>query len=99
MRSIRPARVALVALCVLTGVWLILPTLVALPVSLSGTRSFQLPPQGWSGQWYEKLFADPRWMESLSNSLQIAVLTTVVATVTGTAAALALDRSTFRGRT
>ena len=57
-----------------------------------------VPPQGWSGQWYENLFADPRWMDALRNSLVIAALTTVVATTVGTAAALALDRAGFRGR-
>ncbi|GAA0895722.1 ABC transporter permease [Pseudonocardia zijingensis] len=92
------ARRLLLAGCVLIGAWLVVPTLVAVPVGFSGTRAFVLPPQGWSLQWYENLFTDRRWWDATRNSLVIALLTTVVATVTGTFTALALDRSEFPGK-
>jgi putative spermidine/putrescine transport system permease protein len=98
MSGIRPGRVALVAVCVLIGVWLVLPTLVVLPVSFSGVRSFALPPPHLSTQWYVNFFADRAWLDALATSLVVAGLTTLVATSIGTLAALALDRAGFRGK-
>jgi putative spermidine/putrescine transport system permease protein len=97
--GVRPGRAVLVAVCVLTGLWLVLPTLVTLPVSFTAVRSFALPPQGLSTQWYGNLFTDRRWLEALVNSLVVAGLITILATLVGTLAALALDRAGFRGRT
>lgn len=98
MRRPRAGRVALVAVCVLTAMFLVLPTLVSIPVSFSETQAFVFPPQGFSGRWYQNFFTDARWLDALRNSLVVAALTTVVATVLGSLGALALDRSTFRGK-
>ncbi len=66
--GVRPGRVALIVVCVLTGLWLVLPTLVTLPVSFTAVRSFALPPPGLSTQWYSNFFTDRRWLEALTNS-------------------------------
>lgn len=47
---------------------------------------------GFSLQWYERMFANEQLMNSLQNSVIIALISTTVATVLGTAAALSLDR-------
>jgi putative spermidine/putrescine transport system permease protein len=96
--GVRPGRVALVVVCVLTGVWLVLPTLATVPLSFTSVRSFALPPEGFSTRWYSNFFSDDRWIAALSNSLIVAALAMVLATVAGTLAALALDRSRSRAR-
>jgi putative spermidine/putrescine transport system permease protein len=98
VRRAGPGRIALVAVCALTGIWLVLPTLVSLPVSLNSVRSFVLPPRDPSLHWYANFFTDPRWLDALGNSLVVAGFTTVIATACGTLAALALDRSRWRWR-
>jgi spermidine/putrescine transport system permease protein len=47
---------------------------------------------GFSLRWYERMFQNEQMMRALRNSLQIALISTVIATMLGTAAALALDR-------
>ncbi|WP_406386061.1 ABC transporter permease [Streptomyces sp. NBC_01618] len=91
-----PARIALWAFSVLVGFWLIAPTLVVIPLSFTDKASLVFPPTGWSGRWYTNFFTDPRWTEALFSSLQVGALVAVVATVLGTAAAIALTRSGSR---
>jgi putative spermidine/putrescine transport system permease protein len=98
VNGVRPGRVALVAVCVLTGLWLVLPTLVTIPLSFTSVRSFAVPPDGLSTRWYSNFFGDERWLAALGNSLTVALLSMVLATVAGTLAALALDRSRARSR-
>lgn len=52
---------------------------------------------GFSTTWYANIFDNPEVWDALQNSLIVAAISTVVATVIGTAAALALDRYRFRG--
>ncbi len=47
---------------------------------------------GFSLKWYGELFRDTETMEALKNTLIIAVLSSVVATVVGTAAAIGIDK-------
>lgn len=84
---------------VLVGTILVAPTLVVIPLSFAGTRSFVFPPEGWSLRWYANFFADPGWRGALVTSLQIALAVAVLATVLGTAAAFALDRGRIPGTT
>jgi putative spermidine/putrescine transport system permease protein len=98
MKRVRPARVVLIAVVALTALWLVLPTIVAIPVSFTEVRSFSLPPRGFSTEWYANFFTDSRWVGALTNSVIVATCTTLIATTVGTLAALALDRSELRGR-
>lgn len=95
---VRPGRMLLVAVCSLIGMWLVLPTLVAVPVSFTPVRSFAVPTESPSIRWYVNFFTDQRWLDALRNSLVIAASTSVIATSVGTVAALALDRARGRGR-
>ncbi|WP_395105537.1 ABC transporter permease [Actinomadura sp. SCN-SB] len=83
---------------VLVAAVLVGPTLVVLPLSFTGRRSFAFPPSDWSLEWYRTLFTDPSWRDSLLMSVQIALAVAVAATVLGTAAALALDRGRLPGK-
>ena len=78
--------------------WLVLPTLVIVPISFNAAPSLDFPPKGWSLQWYEKFFTDPTWLRALGNTIQIALLTTVAATTLGILAALGLAKLRFKGK-
>ncbi len=47
---------------------------------------------GFSLEWYESMFANDPLLQSLRNSVIVALVATVVSTVLGTAAAIALER-------
>ena len=83
----------------LTVLYLISPTLVIIPMSFTESRILSFPPQGFSVEWYERIFTDPQWSTALVSSAQVAIVTTILATVLGTLAALALTRGRFPGRT
>ncbi|WP_244618838.1 ABC transporter permease [Rhizobium sp. 18065] len=72
--------------------FLVLPTLMILPMSLSTSTHLQFPPEGLTLDWYMAFFADPDWMAATWFSLRIAVATSLTATVIGTMAALAIER-------
>lgn len=86
------------AFAVLIMLWLIVPTLVIIPISFNEASSFNFPPRGFSTRWYENFFTDRGWLKALSASFQIAILTTIVATATGVLAALGLAKVKFRGK-
>lgn len=72
--------------------FLLLPTLIVIPMSLSEMDYIEFPPSGLSLKWYHAYFSDPDWMAATWFSLKIALATTATATVTGTMAALAIVR-------
>jgi len=53
---------------------------------------------GFSLDWYLKLFQDEAVAQALLNSLIVAALSTLIATVIGTMTAFALERYSFRSR-
>jgi len=71
---------------------------VFLPVVILVQYSFQdglvpVPPfRGFSLRWYEAMFADRKLMEAMGNSVVVAVLSSLVATVLGFLAAWGLAR-------
>ena len=91
-------RGALWVFCGLVALWLVAPSLIVIPLSFTDKPTFTFPPTGWSTQWYASFFSDPGWTSALLASLKVGLLVVVVATVSGTAAAMALSRSAFRGR-
>ena len=72
--------------------FLVLPTLIIVPMSLSKTSHLQFPPQGITWKWYAAYFRDPDWMAATWFSLRIAIATSATATMVGTMTALAIVR-------
>jgi putative spermidine/putrescine transport system permease protein len=97
-RRIGLSGIVLRAWAVLVGAWLLAPTLVVIPLSFAGTKTFSFPPSSWSTQWWNSLFTDPEWADAIAHSFQIALVVAVVATALATAAALALTRGRFPGK-
>jgi len=82
----------------LTLAYLILPLLVIVPMALTSGTMLTLPTPGWSLRWFDNVFADPRWISALQNSLVIGIGSTVLAVVLGTPAAIGLAWGRFPGR-
>ena len=78
------------------GLYFILPTLFVIPMSFSSAATFQFPPRGFSLRLYQNFFTNPVWLASLRNSVLVALLAALLATVVGTAAALGLHQLTGR---
>ncbi|WP_246694295.1 ABC transporter permease [Mesorhizobium sp. M2E.F.Ca.ET.209.01.1.1] len=72
--------------------FLLLPTLIVIPMSVGTSPYIEFPPRGLTFKWYEAYFSDPDWMAATWFSFRIAVATTFTATVIGTLAAVALIR-------
>jgi mannopine transport system permease protein len=75
--------------------FLILPSLLVVPMSFSATTFLRFPPSGFSLRWYEAFFSDPGWVDATLFSLQIALMTTVTSAVIGTMAAFSLVRGSL----
>ena len=83
-------------LAVLVYLFLYAPIVVLAVLSFSASRL----AASWGGftlDWYFKAARDPAVLASLRNSLVVGVSASVVATASGTAAALAIHRHKFRG--
>lgn len=93
----KPFRIILGLFCLLVAIWLIMPTLVVIPMSFNDKKSLAFPPSGFSWQWYANFFTNPEWSNSLLNSLKVAGIVAIVATFIGTLAALGLSRMKHSG--
>lgn len=76
--------------------YLILPTLFVIPMSFGADAAFNFPPKRFSLRLYKNFFTDPVWLDSLRNSLLVAALAALLATVVGTSAAIGLFHLTGR---
>jgi mannopine transport system permease protein len=80
-------------------VFLLLPTLIVLPMSIGESPYIEFPPKGFTLRWYVEFFGDADWIGSILFSLRIAIATTAAATVIGTLAAFAMVRGRLPGST
>jgi putative spermidine/putrescine transport system permease protein len=83
----------LLALAWLVVGFLLLPTLVVFPVSLTDTPYLALPHAGLSLQHWQALITSRRWAGGLGDSLVIAGLSTALAVLVGTLCAIACWRA------
>ena len=77
--------------------FLYLPILALVVLSFNDNRLVGV----WGGaslRWYRELAGDMAVLGALRNSLIVAVVSTIIATALGTAAAIALERYRWRGR-
>ncbi|MBL9059462.1 MAG: ABC transporter permease [Mangrovicoccus sp.] len=88
IRSLPRFWIHLLGLCVL--LFLVGPAVLVIPMSVSGGTGLAFPPQDLSLRWYRDLFASREWQLSAWVSLRAALLTAIVATPLGTAAAYGL---------
>lgn len=82
----------------LTYAYIYIPILILVIFSFN-TQKINVRWEGFTLHWYGELFRDQQVMLALKNTLTIAFVSTLVATVIGTLAALALQRYRFPGYT
>ncbi|BBK32431.1 putative spermidine/putrescine transport system permease protein [Stella humosa] len=90
------ARLWLYVVAVLVMAFLVLPTLIVVPMSFSASQYLEFPPREWSLRWYRSYLDSPEWMQATATSLKAAFLTMLVATPMGTLAAYGLFLSRMR---
>jgi len=93
------ARLAVRGVMLAAVLFLLLPLLVACVLSFDA-RSFlgPFPPPTYSLRWYRAFLDNPAYIDGFWISLQLAAVAAALATVIGTAAALALADPRLRGR-
>jgi len=80
-------------------VFLYFPIVVLIIFSFNDNRSTTLPLRGFTMKWYEQFLNNGDMLEAIRNSLYVATSATAITLLIGTAAAFALDRVAFPGRT
>ena len=83
--------------CGLVLLFLIAPLFVVIPISFSSAKYLTFPPEGFSFQWYQTFFGSTEWLRAALNSIKVAAMTSVLASLLGIPTALALTRHKFRG--
>lgn len=86
--------------CTLIYLFLFLPIVVIVTNSFNATST--KPYLTWKGftlEWYGRLFENSGLLESFGNTILIAVISTLLATIIGTLAAVGMYKYKFRGKT
>jgi putative spermidine/putrescine transport system permease protein len=86
-------RVVFAATAVFAMVFLVAPTIVVLITSFTSSESLKFPPPGFSLRWYYALLDADQMQRAAWNSLVIAVWTTLISVVLGTAASIGIARA------
>ena len=89
-------RVAALAWAILG--FLVLPSLVVVPIAFGNQNVIQFPPQEFGFVLFQRFFNEAGWVASALVSLRVAALTTALALAVGVPAAYALSRGRFPGK-
>jgi len=82
---------------ILAYLYLYLPIFFLILFSFN-TSKFSVQMEGVTLKWYGDLLKDKAIWEATRNTLIVAVTSTIISTIIGTAAAIALHRYNFRGK-
>lgn len=82
--------------CWLVIAFLVLPTLLVIPLAFTSSQFLQFPPPGYGLSWFETYFSSPLWIQATIRSFMVAFVTALAATAIGGFAALALANSRTR---
>lgn len=82
----------------LVALFLLLPIVIAAVLAFSSGERLQFPPPGLGLRWFAVALGNAQFMDGLLRSVIIASSSTVLGTVAGTAAAIALNHYRFIGR-
>jgi len=88
--------VAVVAWLVL--IFMIIPSLVVIPMSFGDRNEFSFPPESLSLFLYKQFFFESTWMTTAAQSFKVALLTTAFSLVLGVSAAYGVVRGNFPGK-
>lgn len=77
--------------------FLLAPIVVVIIASFSDRPYLVFPPKGFSFRWYSQFFESHEFVDALTLSIQLGLLTTVISSLVGVLASLALVSLRFRG--
>ena len=78
--------------------FLLVPSLIVIPVSFGTQHEMRFPPREFSVELYRIFFSSTAWTGPLLQSLKIALMATALALVTAVPAAYGIVRYEFRGK-
>lgn len=78
--------------------FLLLPSLIVIPISFGNPGQIEFPPRQFSLALYRQFFSDTAWWGSLIQSVVVAIATTIASACLAVPAAYALARSRLAGR-
>jgi ABC-type spermidine/putrescine transport system permease subunit II len=79
-------------------VYMLAPTVIVTVLSFSATDFIKFPPSDWGLRQYSAFFGSSDWVTPLLRSLAVAAAASVLATIAGVGAVLAMYRTRTRGR-
>lgn len=92
----RRQRLWLYLLVALVVFFLVMPSVIVIPMSFSDSQYLEFPPRVWSTLWYEHYLNSPEWRAATATSLKAAFLTMLLTTPLGILAAYGLFACGFR---
>ncbi len=78
--------------------FLIMPSLVVIPMSFGDKDEFMFPPESLSFYLYGQYFFESTWMATTLQSFEVAILTTLLSLLFGVTAAYGVVRGNFPGK-
>ncbi|TEA74177.1 ABC transporter permease [Allopusillimonas ginsengisoli] len=78
--------------------FLIIPSLIVIPMSFSAGDELTFPPKSYSLHLYEQYFTTSTWMEATWVSFKVAIFAMLFSLIFGVLGAYGINRSSFRGR-
>ncbi len=91
-------RCLLLLACIPVFIYLMLPTLIIVPMALTKGQIIQFPPIWISVHAFADYFKDSQWIDSTIISFKVSILAVCIACVAGSSAAIALHGKTFFGK-
>lgn len=82
--------------CWLVIAFLVLPTLLVIPLAFTSSQFLEFPPPGYGLSWFQAYFSSPLWIQATIRSFAVAFVTAIAATAIGGFTALALANSRTR---
>lgn len=76
--------------------FLVLPTLLVIPLAFTSSQFLEFPPPGYGLTWFRTYFESPLWIQATIRSFLVAFATAIAATAIGGFTALALANSRTR---
>ena len=82
---------------ILVFIFLYLPIIALIAFSFNDSK-LNIVFEGFTFEWYKTLFTNTTLLESLRNTLIVAITSTVISTIIGTLAAVGLTKYNFKGK-
>ena len=92
------ASAAYVVLLSVVFVYLLLPVIFAVMISVNPSDLYAFPPDGFTLKWYAQLFSRTTWISSFVTSFQYSLVATAIGLALSSSAAFAIGRFDFRFR-